>query len=259
MEQERNYKKTILLSIIAFVFWLLAVGSGILFCLLVSLGMDFGIFVLLSIIFFYVAFFLGLLSTIIIIFFHRRFKGLVYSIIAVALSLPMVYLQTEFFMSPNPREEMKKTHTSLYNMELLADELEKYAQNHSGYLPNANNWCDVLMQQNPHLTVENFRYPMPDLLKLKGKCHIAFNRALSDKLFANISPNTVLLFEADGVWNLNGTSKLLDSKYGEKLFVRILFVDGSESSYWFDRKAVRKFKSKFGRSYMYYEKPRWQP
>jgi len=259
MKKESYDRNTFFLAKIAIISFLLMIGSFALFCMLVFLGMDFGIFVLLGIIFSYVAFFLGLLSTVIVILFRRRFKGLVYSILAMVLSFPMVYLQTEFFMSPNPREKMKKTHIALYNMELLAEKLEKYSQNHGGYLPNADNWCDVLMKENPELTVENFRHPMPDLLKLKGKCHISFNRALSGKRFADISPDTVLLFEADGDWNLNGTSSLLNSKHGEKLFVRILFVDGSESSYWFDKKAVRKFKSKFGKSYMYYEKPRWQP
>ncbi len=259
MKKESYGQSTFFLAKIAIISFLLTIGSLALFCMLVSLGMDFGIFVLLVIIFSYAAFLLGLLSTIIIILFRQRFKGLVYSILAMILSFPMVYIETEFFMSPNHRQEMKKTHTALYNMELLAEKFEKYVQNHDGYFPNADNWCDVLMEQNPELTVENFRHPMPDLLKLKGECHIAFNRALGGKQFADISPDTVLLFEADGDWNLNGTSGLLDSKYGEALFVDILFVDGSESSYWFDKKAIRKFKSKFGKSYMYYEEPRWQP
>jgi len=259
MRKENCNQNTFFLAKIAIISFLLTIGSIALFCMLVSLGMDFGIFVLLAIIFSYVAFFSGLLSTIIIILFHRRFKGLVYSILAMVLSFPMVYLQTEFFMSPNPREEKKKTRIALYNMELLAKELEKYAQNHGGYLPNADNWCDVLMQQNPELTVENFRHPMPDLLNLKGECHIAFNSLLSGKPLVDISPDTVLLFEADGDWNLNGTTSVLNSRYRPKGFVRILFVDGSENAYWFYKKAVRKFKSKLGRSYMYYEKPRWQP
>ena len=259
MGKENCNQNTFFLAKIAIIAFLLTIGSFALFFMLVSLGMDFGIFVLLAIIFSYVAFFSGLLSTITIILFHRRFKGLVYSILAMVLIFPMVYLQTEFFMSPNPREKAKKANTALYNMELLAEELEKYAQNHGGYLPNADNWCDVLMKQNPELTVENFRHPQVDFLKLKGEYHIAFNRNLSGKLFADISPDTVLLFEADGDWNLNGTSPLLNRRYGEALFVNILLVDGSTNSYWFYKKAVRKFKSKFGRSYMYYENPRWHP
>ena len=169
MKKESYDRNTFFLAKIAIISFLLMIGSFALFCMLVFLGMDFGIFVLLGIIFSYVAFFLGLLSTVIVILFRRRFKGLVYSILAMVLSFPMVYLQTEFFMSPNPREKMKKTHIALYNMELLAEKLEKYSQNHGGYLPNADNWCDVLMKENPELTVENFRHPMPDLLKLKGK------------------------------------------------------------------------------------------
>lgn len=259
MKKESYDRNTFFLAKIAIISFFLMIASIVLFCMLVSLGMDFGIFVLLAIIFSYAAFFLGLLSTIVIILFRCRYKGLVYSILAMVLSFPMAYLQTELFMSPNPREKMKKTHTALYNMELLAKELEKYAQNHNGYLPNADNWCDVLMEQNQELTVENFRHPQVDLLKLKGKCHIAYNRALSGKLIADISPDTVLLFEADGDWNLNGTADLLNNRYGEALFASILLVDGSTHSYWFDKRAIRKFKSKFGKAYMYYEKPRWKP
>lgn len=259
MKKESYERNKFFLAKIATLSFFLMLGSLALFCMLVSLGMDFGIFVLLFIIFSYAAFLLGLLSTIIIILFRRRFKGLVRSILVIVLAFPIVYLETEFFMGPNPREEMKKTHTALYNMELLAKELEEYAKNHGGYLPDGDNWCDVLMKQNPELTVENFRHPMPDLLKLKGKCHIAFNSVLSGKRLADISADTVLLFEADGDWNLNGTTSVLNSRNEPKNCVKILFVDGSTASYWFYEGAVRRFKSEFGRSYMYYEKPRWEP
>jgi len=260
MEQEIRYKEKSVLAKIAFISWLLGVGSLILFCFFVTLGMDFGVLALLPIVFFPFAFLTGVISVVIIIFFRRSPVSLVYSFLAIILSFPGVYIMTEFFMSPNVREENKKKDTALYNMELLAKELKKYAKNHDGYLPNADNWCDALMEQNPELTLENFRNPQPDLLGLKGKCHIAFNRAIGGKLLKDISKNTVLLFEADGDWNLNGTADLLNSRYGEKHFVSILFVDGSESAYWFDKQEVRKFKNEFGgRASMYYEQPRWEP
>jgi len=127
------------------------------------------------------------------------------------------------------------------------------------YLPNSDNWCDALLKQNPALNIYNFQHPQAELLKLNGNCHIAFNTLLSNKKFEDVSGDVILLFEADGDWNLNGCSSLLRKRYGESLFVDVMFVDGSSFSYWYDKEAIRKFKTKLGRSYMYYEKPRWQP
>jgi hypothetical protein len=45
--------------------------------------------------------------------------------------------------------------------------------------------------------------------------------------------------------------------YGEKRFVRILFVDGSTAKYWYDQKGIRKFDP--SGKYMYHESPRWSP
>jgi len=257
MEQQPPIRETFVLAKIAPCGLALAIVSIALYCLLVTLGFDYGILALLPFPFCVVAFLLGLLSTLIILVFHNRFKGLVYSISAVVFSLPIVYIGTEFFMSPNVREENKKKYTALYNMELLGEGLKKYAQSHNGILPIANSWCDSLMNQDPTLTAENFRHPQPDLLKLKGQCHIAFNSNLSGRSLGDVPGDVVLLFEADGEWNLNGTGSLLSKPYGEKKFLRILWVDGSTVDYWYYMKAVRKF-SKDGR-HMYYESPRWSP
>jgi energy-coupling factor transporter transmembrane protein EcfT len=260
MEQEIRCKEKSVLAKIAFISWLFGVASLILFCFFVTIGLDFGILALLPIVFFPFALLAGVISVVVILFFHRSLGSLVYSFLAIILSFPAVYIMTEFFMSPNVREYKKKNYTALYNMELLAKELKKYAKNHDGYLPDANNWCDALMKENPELTPENFRFPQPEFIGLKGKYHIAFNRNIGGKLLKNISKNTVLLFESDGDWNQNGTAELLNNRYGEAKFVSILFVDGSESDYWFDKQAVRKFKGEFGGgASMYYEQPRWEP
>lgn len=257
MERQFSTRETFILAIITPFGVILAIASIALYCLLVTLGFDFGILALLPFLFCVAAFVLGLLSTLIILVFHNRFKGLVYSISAVVFSLPIVYIGTEFFMAPNVRAEKMKNYTTLYNMELLGEELKKYAQSHNGILPDANSWCDSLMSQNPMLTRENFRHPKPDLLKLKGQCHIAFNSNLSGKFLADVPDDVVLLFEADGEWNLNGTGSLLSKPYGEKKFLSILWIDGSTVSYWYDQKGVRKFDPSGKR--MYHESPRWSP
>jgi hypothetical protein len=257
MDREIPIRETFVLAKIAPCGLALAIVSIALYCLLVTLGFDYGILALLPFLFCVVAFLLGLLSTLIILVFRARFKGLVYSLSAVVFSLPIVYIGTEFFMSPNVRAEDMKNYTTLYNMGLLDEALKKYAQSHNGILPDANSWCDSLMNQDPTLTAENFRHPQPDLLKLKGRCHIAFNSNLSGRSLGDVPGDVVLLFEADGGWNLNGTGLLLTSPYGEKRFVRILFVDGSTANYWYDQKGVRKFDP--SGKHMYHESSRWSP
>ena len=49
---------------------------------------------------------------------------------------------------------------------------------------------------------------------------------------------------ADGDWNLNDTAELLNTRYREHGFMEMLFVDQTVRSYWFYKKAVRKFDSK---------------
>jgi hypothetical protein len=45
--------------------------------------------------------------------------------------------------------------------------------------------------------------------------------------------NVVLLFEADGIWNLNGTADLLNTKRKEPGYSYVLFVDGTIGRYRF--------------------------
>jgi hypothetical protein len=257
MDRQHPIRETFVLAKIAPFGVILAIISIVLYCFLVTLGFDFGILALLPFPFCVVAFLLGLLSTLIILVFRARFKGLVYSLSAVVFSLPIVYIGTEFFMSPNVRAENMKNYTTLYNMGLLGEALKKYAQSHNGILPDANSWCDSLMNQDLRLTAENFRHPQPDLLKLKGQCHIAFNNNLSGKSLDDLPGDVVLLFEADGEWNLNGTGSLLSKPYGEAKFLSILWVDGSTVDYWYDQKGIRKFDP--SGKHMYHESPRWSP
>jgi len=257
MERQFPIRKTFILALVAALGVILAFVSIAFYCFLVTLGFDYGSLAFLPFLFCVLAFVLGLLSTLVIIAFRARFKGLAYSIFAAVLSLPIVYTGTEFFMSPNVREEKKKDYTALYNMELLRDRLKEYADMHNGILPDANSWCDRLMDSDPTLTKENFRHPKPDLLRLKNEYHIAFNRNLSGKSWDELPGDIVLLFEVDGHWNLNGTGRLLRKPYGEKKFLRILFIDGSTANYWYDQKGVRKFDPSGKR--MYHEQPRWSP
>lgn len=191
---------------------------------------------------------------------HNKVKGIGWSI-AVILISPLIFLFGTGTYVSQIRQERKKLETGLYNLELLGKALIGYAGDHNDYLPDANQWCDLLMEHNKKLTKENFRHPQPMIDGLKihfdGQIQFAFNKYLSGKQLADIPGDVVLLFEADGDWNLAGGPELLQTRYRKDGYITMLFVDGTERDYWFYEKAVRKF-GKNGTS-MYYEQPRWQP
>jgi hypothetical protein len=95
------------------------------------------------------------------------------------------------------------------------------------------------------------------MFHFKGTCQFAFNRNLSGLRLVDLPRDVVLIFEADGEWNLNGTGELLKTRYREKGCIAVLFADQTIGDYWYYMRAVRKF-AKSGKT-MYYEKPRWEP
>lgn len=107
----------------------------------------------------------------------------------------------------------------------------RYAREHDGHLPVADQWCDLLMESDKSLTEDDFKHPM----RLNRACNFAFNKNLSGLNLEDIAGNTVLLFEADGDWNLNGTAELLETEERKKKerVVFVLFVDGAYGKYFF--------------------------
>ena len=116
------------------------------------------------------------------------------------------------------------------------------------------------MEHNKELTEENFKHPQPEefagMLNFKGECQFAFNSNLSGMRLEDIPTDVVLLFEADGAWNLTGTSELLATRYREKGYIAILSVDQTTANYWYYMSAARMF-TKDGK-HMYYVEPRWK-
>jgi hypothetical protein len=220
-----------------------------------------GISIIAGAFLFGVAFFLGLLSLVVIVVWHKQVRGCLCGILAILLSAPVIYVLCSIWCAARVREKHKKEWTGLYNLELLGEELFRYAKAHDGCLPVAGRWCDLLMEHNKNLTKENFRHPQPEIFRdtfnFKEDCQFAFNKNLSGMRLADLPGNVVLLFEADGDWNLSGTSELLKTRYREKGYIAMLFVDQTVNDYWYYVQEVRKFDPKG--THMYYEKPRWQP
>jgi len=259
--QEDRIRKTSWFAVASALCILIALISAGLFALLLVIGVDCGLLVIVSALFFKLALLVGILSLVVVTIWHKRYKGFLYAIIAIICSLPPLYFIYGIESAAIRRYERKKEWTGLYNLELLGKELRKYAEAHGGYLPPADQWCDALIENNPELTKENFRHPQPEILdgiwNFKGTCQFAFNRNLGGLLMADLPPDVVLIFEADGEWNLNGTAELLETRYRERGCIAMLFADQTMADYWYYMRAVRKF-GKSGKT-MYHEKPRWEP
>jgi len=252
------------LAVIALGLFLVGVASLVIFCGLVTLGADLGYFVVPFMICVPLAFIISAV-TIILCFFSRELfsKHFFKACITLLLSLiPTFMIGGVCFIGVPARQAAEKANTGIYNLRVLGKSLKEYAKKHDGYLPDANNWCDELLADKElGLTLENFCHPRRHDLGLKGECSFAFNKNLGGKRLADIRDDIVLIFEADGDWNLNGGSELFRTRYQDEYDdIAIFFVDGTEANYWFYKDAVRKFKDEgLGRASMYYDQPRWSP
>ncbi|MHC4572784.1 MAG: hypothetical protein ACYS76_01410 [Planctomycetota bacterium] len=254
---ENDIKTTSYLAVAAGLCGLAAIASQIMFVLCVATGMHCGLFVTGSIWFCHGAFFLGITSLAVIAIRNKQSKGYLYAIFAIVVSVPFLSVFYAVGSVSRTRREREKTWTGQYNLRLLGKQLIEYAQDNADYLPTADQWCELLMEHNTKLTRDNFVHPKPHWYHLKGECHFAFNKNLSGMRLSDIPGNVVLVFEADGDWNLSGTSELLKTRYREKGYITIMYVNGDTADYWFYMKAVRKF-DRSGKM-MYYEQPRWEP
>lgn len=256
-----SYRRRSRIAIASISCAILAIFLEILFAFSVRNNWNCGILIDISLQLFTAAAILGFLAIVVITVRHKVLKGYVYAFLAILLSSPFLYLDYGIKCQAKVREQHKKEWSGLYNLELLGKELVKYAEDNGGRLPDANKWCDLLLEHNKNLTKENFKHPQPeifgDIFDFKGEIQFAYNKNLSGMRFRDIPDDVVLLFEADGDWNLNGTGELLQTRYSEKGFIYMLFVDLTTANYWYYKEAIRKFGPKG--TYMYYVKPRWSP
>jgi hypothetical protein len=149
-------------------------------------------------------------------------------------------------------EAAKKWHIE-YRMEKICKSMRQYAKAHNGHLPSTETWCDDLLAFDKNLSRDDFVHPSRVKLELKGPCHIAMNQNLSEAKLEELAPKTVLLFPADGDWNVSGGKELLQAYYRPHGYVPILFVDCTTQNYWFSEKATRRVAS----GNLTYESPIW--
>lgn len=235
---------------------LLAYLTAFIHGIIIFMGMDYGYFVVVDTYLARAGILLSVISLILILTSREYFKGLIFVGITLTLSVPFIYSDYQCYRIVDERIEAKKKYSGEYNLRLLGKELIKYAKANDGCLPPAEQWCDCLMEFNSELTKNNFRHPQAPA---ESVCNFAFNPNLAGLDPENISDKTVLLFEADGEWNLNGTVNLLRPRFDGEQDVFVLYIDGTVRSYWFEEEKIREFKSRYGQVRMCYEALRWQP
>ncbi|UCC22701.1 MAG: hypothetical protein JSW23_01125 [Planctomycetota bacterium] len=116
------------------------------------------------------------------------------------------------------------------NLSQLGRAIIAYSESNDGYLPIANEWCDLLMQDNNGLFEDIFKCPHAE----EGRSNYAFNDRLSGLRLKDVPSDVVLLFEASGGWNLSGGPESLALRHkpggDQNVFGRgicnILFTNG---------------------------------
>jgi hypothetical protein len=187
-------------------------------------------------------------------FARKKIKYHLYITTAVIAFCTMLFLFYFVVVRTNikEREWVAKNFTIEYNLKTVGKALQKYADNHNGYLPLADKWGDSLLEFDKTLSENKFKHP-----KIEGII-IAFNKNLGGKNIADIPRNTVLLFEAKGGWNVSGGEELINSTDLNRSYVSILYVNQIIDNYWVKEKGVKSksiksiFKDKF-------VAPRWKP
>jgi hypothetical protein len=254
-----TYKKTSRIAIVAIYCALLAI-------FIIFLSFFFTVFrvrplsvytIALSVLFSLAASLLGIVAIVEITIRRKDVKGFGYAVISIILALPIISFMGCSILVSLLRAEREKANMGTYNLRLLGKEIIEYTKANDGYLPVADKWCDLLVKHNSKLTKDNFRHPKAEEIGLKGECNFAFNSNLSGMLLADLSGDVVLIFEADGDWNLTGKEELLKTRYCEDGYITLLFANGKTADYWFYKSAIRKFNPKG--TQMYYEEPSWNP
>jgi hypothetical protein len=119
-----------------------------------------------------------------------------------------------------------RQNTVVYELESLYKAIKDYSEINNGYLPSADRWSDLLIEQDKTLSKDTFKHPL-----VEGSA-IAFNKNLDGIRLLDVDKNTVLLFEAKGGWNLAGGKELMKNSNPSRITVYVLFMNGKIEQCW---------------------------
>lgn len=186
--------------------------------------------------------------------FKTTVKGKALAIFAIVLGLGIGIPLFSSYIFSDSMSRVRYEHWQALGSEAplrsLRDALIQYAADCNGYLPPAEEWCDHLLNHVEGLSTASFVYPGEST----GPCDFAFNKHLGRLNLSEIPDDVVLLFEAEGPWNLTGSENLLQHS-SRRWKLGILFMDGSFGEYSFmQEKAMGRHNGK-----LFYRPLRWKP
>jgi hypothetical protein len=97
-----------------------------------------------------------------------------------------------------------------------------YAADNGGRFPDGSNWCDTVQVYLPSLGT--MRCPSDGS---NDRCSYGLNAAIAGLPTSQVSPRTVVIFEARSGWNQSGGASFTRSRHGGATLVG--FADGTTS------------------------------
>jgi prepilin-type processing-associated H-X9-DG protein len=107
------------------------------------------------------------------------------------------------------------------NVMQLAIAMRIYTTDNQDRFPAATNWCDTLQSQAGMTNV--FRCPADTRV---ARCSYAFNARLAGAEVEKVNPRAVMIFEANGGWNVSGGKELLLASPRHGRITVVGFADG---------------------------------
>jgi prepilin-type processing-associated H-X9-DG protein len=111
------------------------------------------------------------------------------------------------------------------NVKQLSLAMRVYADKNQSHYPAATNWCDAIL---PAVGAPKVFHCPADLSG--HRCSYAYNARLSGAEMDKVDPNTVVIFEADGDWNVSGGRELMLAQSRHREVIVVGFADGHVES-----------------------------
>jgi len=154
---------------------------------------------------------------------------------SLVAGLAIIYLFAAILLpaSSNARDDTRNLRCRS-RLKTLEKAITMYADDNSGYLPDPERWCDLLIENYNNVNEGMFRCPEVE----QGQCHYCFNENLRGMKLQELPERTVILFDSTGGWNLHGGSEKLEFRHNYSCHI---YHSGQQMSLYFGAEGlVRK-------------------
>lgn len=187
-----------------------------------------------------VSIFLGLIATIKIFknIIRKPISGIIGLLVLFLAAISLLGIMSTLMLRYSERGRLIRY--ELATCRYVGSGIYRYADINNGYLPDANSWCQSLIDIGQTSSWDEYSYTQYSFntYSQKVKSSFAFNKNVSRLPLKEIAGNVVLIFEADGDLNLSGGEELVNIKrdkdnfiIGPMRFMYVMFIDGTAAKY----------------------------